>query len=84
MGETAQEDQAMPIVDIRESSVPISRFADPSVPSGGLTTSTVAVITDVTSDGNPVVGYGLRRSAGSHRVTSQYRFPVCWPESRYR
>ena len=29
----------MRIVDIRELSVPISRYADPSVPSGGLTTS---------------------------------------------
>jgi hypothetical protein len=37
----------MRIVDIRELSVPISRYADPSVPSGGLITSVVAVITDV-------------------------------------
>jgi L-alanine-DL-glutamate epimerase-like enolase superfamily enzyme len=47
------------IVDIRELSVPISRYADPSVPSGGLTTSMVAVITDVTRDGKPIVGYGF-------------------------
>jgi hypothetical protein len=38
----------MRIVDIRELSVLISRYADPSVPSGGLTTSMVALITDVT------------------------------------
>lgn len=49
----------MRIVDIRELSVPISRYADPSVPSGGLTTSMVAVITDVARDGKPVVGYGF-------------------------
>jgi L-alanine-DL-glutamate epimerase-like enolase superfamily enzyme len=49
----------MRIVDIRELSVPISRYADPSVPSGGLTTSMVAVITDVTRDGKPIVGYGF-------------------------
>jgi D(-)-tartrate dehydratase len=49
----------MRIVDVRELSVPISRYADPSVPSGGLTTSMVAVITDVTSNGKPIVGYGF-------------------------
>jgi D(-)-tartrate dehydratase len=49
----------MRIVDIRELSVPISRYADPSIPSGGLTTSMVAVITDVTRDGKPIVGYGF-------------------------
>jgi D(-)-tartrate dehydratase len=49
----------MRIVDIRELSVPISRYADPSVPSGGLTTSVVAVITDVSRDGKPIVGYGF-------------------------
>ena len=46
----------MRIVDIRELSVPISRYADPSIPSGGLTTSMVAVITDVIRHGKPVVG----------------------------
>jgi D(-)-tartrate dehydratase len=49
----------MRIVDIRELSVPISRYADPSVPSGGLTTSVVAVITEVSRDGKPIVGYGF-------------------------
>jgi D(-)-tartrate dehydratase len=49
----------MRIVDIRELSVPISRYADPSVPSGGLTTSMVAVITDAITDGKPTVGYGF-------------------------
>ena len=49
----------MRIVDIRELPVAISRYADPSVPSGGLTTSVVAVITDVNRDGKPIVGYGF-------------------------
>jgi L-alanine-DL-glutamate epimerase-like enolase superfamily enzyme len=47
------------IVDVRERSVPISRYADPSIPSGGLTTSAVALITDVVRDGRVVVGYGF-------------------------
>jgi L-alanine-DL-glutamate epimerase-like enolase superfamily enzyme len=47
------------IVDIREQSVPISRFADPALPSGGLTTSAVALVTDVVREGRPVVGYGF-------------------------
>jgi hypothetical protein len=37
----------------------MSRYADPSVPSGGLTTSMVAVLTDVTRDGKPIIGYGF-------------------------
>jgi D(-)-tartrate dehydratase len=49
----------MRIVDIRERTVPISRYADPSLPSGGLDTSMVAVITDATRDGKAVVGYGF-------------------------
>lgn len=49
----------MRIVDIRERSVPISRYADPLLPSGRLTTSTVAVITDVVREGGPIVGYGF-------------------------
>lgn len=49
----------MRILDITERSVPISRYADPSVPSGGLTTSIVAVTTDMRRDGMPVIGYGF-------------------------
>lgn len=49
----------MRILDIRERSVPISRFADPAVPSGGLTTSIVAVVTDARRDGQRVIGYGF-------------------------
>lgn len=49
----------MRIVDIRERSVPISRYVDPAIPPGGLTTSVVAVVTDVVRNGRPVVGYGF-------------------------
>jgi L-alanine-DL-glutamate epimerase-like enolase superfamily enzyme len=47
------------ITEIRERSIPISRYADAGIPSGGLTTSIVAVVTDVVSEGRPVVGYGF-------------------------
>ena len=49
----------MRIVDIRERAVAISRYCDPAIPSGGLTTSIVAITTDVIRDGRPVVGYGF-------------------------
>jgi L-alanine-DL-glutamate epimerase-like enolase superfamily enzyme len=49
----------MRIVDIRERAVPISRYRDPSLPSGGLTTSVIALVTDVARDGRPVIGYGF-------------------------
>ena len=39
--------------------MPISRFSDPALPGGGLTTSAVAVVTDQRRDGAPVVGYGF-------------------------
>lgn len=49
----------MRIVDVRECSVPISRYDDPAVALGELTTSPVAVVTDVVRHGRPVVGYGF-------------------------
>jgi len=49
----------MRIVDIRERPIRISRYRDPHIPSGGLTTSLVAVVTDVARAGRPVVGYGF-------------------------
>jgi L-alanine-DL-glutamate epimerase-like enolase superfamily enzyme len=49
----------MRIVDIRHASVPISRYAEPALASGGLDTSVVAVATDAVRDGRPVVGYGF-------------------------
>jgi hypothetical protein len=49
----------MRIVDIRERPIRISRYRDPHIPSGGFTTSLVAVVTDVVRAGRPVVGYGF-------------------------
>ncbi|WP_233835848.1 enolase C-terminal domain-like protein [Paraburkholderia sp. ZP32-5] len=49
----------MRIVDVRERTIPISRYADSTIPSGGLTTSLVAVVTDVIRSGRPIVGYGF-------------------------
>ncbi len=49
----------MRIAEIRERSVPISRYADATIPSGGLTTSIVAATSDVVREGKPVVGYGF-------------------------
>jgi D(-)-tartrate dehydratase len=49
----------MRFVELRERAVPISRYADPAIPSGGLDTSVVALTTDVVRDGKPVVGYGF-------------------------
>jgi L-alanine-DL-glutamate epimerase-like enolase superfamily enzyme len=49
----------MRIVDIRERTVPLSRYADPGIASGDLTTSVVALVTDVVREGAPVVGYGF-------------------------
>ena len=49
----------MRITDIRERTVAISRYRDPAVPSGGLTTSIVAVATDVIRGGRLVIGYGF-------------------------
>src|SRR5580658_7014716 len=49
----------MKIIDIRARTVPISRFVDRSIPSGGLTTTMVAVVTDVVRSGRPIVGFGF-------------------------
>ena len=47
----------MRIVDVRERTVPLSRYEDPAIPSGGLDTSVVAVRIDAAS--GPKVGYGF-------------------------
>lgn len=47
------------ILDIRERTFPISRYSDGFLPSDGLTTSAVAVVTDVIRDGAPVIGFGF-------------------------
>src|SRR5258708_32663741 len=49
----------MRLVDLRLRTVPISRYADAALPSGGLNTTLVALVTDVVIDGAPVVGYGF-------------------------
>ncbi|MGP8474736.1 enolase C-terminal domain-like protein [Burkholderia sp. PR2] len=55
----------MRIIDIREQAIPVSRHADPTLPSGDLTTSVVAIVTDVVRDGRPITGYGYA-SVGRH------------------
>jgi pimeloyl-ACP methyl ester carboxylesterase len=49
----------MRIVEVRDRLVPISRYADPSVSGSSLTTSIVAVMTDVKREAKPVVGFGF-------------------------
>lgn len=49
----------MRILDIREQSIPISRYQDSRIPSGGLTTSLVAVTTDGERGGQPITGFGF-------------------------
>ena len=49
----------MRIVEIRERTVDISRYNDLAIASGGLTTSIVALTTDVARNGRPVVGFGF-------------------------
>lgn len=49
----------MRIVDVRERSISISRYEDPAIPSGGLDTSVVAIVTDAFVRGERVIGYGF-------------------------
>jgi D(-)-tartrate dehydratase len=49
----------MKIVDVVARTVNISRFNDPTIPSGGLTTTMVAIVTDVVRSGRPIVGFGF-------------------------
>ncbi len=49
----------MRILDIRQRTVPISRYADTTTSPTGLDTSIVAVVTDVERDGKQVVGFGF-------------------------
>jgi len=51
----------MRIVDIRHDVVPISRYADPALPSGVLDTSIAAVVTDVVRDGFASIGRFAQR-----------------------
>src|SRR5258706_2175226 len=49
----------MRFVDIRLRTIPISRYAYAALPSGGLNTTLVALVTDAVMNGAPVVGYGF-------------------------
>jgi D(-)-tartrate dehydratase len=63
----------MRIVDIREKAVPLnSQLANSGFDFSEMTTSVVAVITDVVRDGAPVVGYAFN-SAGRYACGAQMR-----------
>jgi L-alanine-DL-glutamate epimerase-like enolase superfamily enzyme len=47
------------ILEVRERTVPISRYAIGDATGGDLDTTAVAVVTDVLRDGAPVVGFGF-------------------------
>jgi D(-)-tartrate dehydratase len=49
----------MRVLEIREKTVPISRYADPNIASGNLNTSMIAIVMDAVRDGSPVIGYGF-------------------------
>jgi L-alanine-DL-glutamate epimerase-like enolase superfamily enzyme len=49
----------MRIVDIRERTIPISRYSDPQIPSDGLNTTVAVIITDVHRNGAPIAGFGF-------------------------
>ena len=63
----------MRIVDIRETAVPLkSQLANSSFDFSEMTTSVVAVITDVVCDGRPVVGFAFN-STGRYACGAQMR-----------
>src|SRR6187402_3136808 len=63
----------MRIVDIRERAIPLkSNIANSSFDFSEMTTSVVAVITDVVRDGRPVVGYAFN-STGRYACGAQMR-----------
>jgi D(-)-tartrate dehydratase len=63
----------MRITDIRETSVPLnSTLANSSIDFSEMTTSVVAVITDVKRDGKPVVGFAFN-STGRYACGAQMR-----------
>ena len=63
----------MRIVDIRETAIPLkSTLANSSFNFSEMTTSVVAVITDVVRDGKPVVGYAFN-STGRYACGAQMR-----------
>src|SRR5258707_6642631 len=63
----------MRIIDIRESAVPLnSTLANSSIDFSEMTTSVVAVITDVMRDGKPVCGFAFN-STGRYACGAQMR-----------
>src|SRR5215813_9527677 len=63
----------MRIVDIRETAIPIkSQLANSSFDFSEMTTSVVAVITDVKRDGRPVAGFAFN-STGRYACGAQMR-----------
>jgi L-alanine-DL-glutamate epimerase-like enolase superfamily enzyme len=63
----------MRIVDVRETSVPLnSTLANSSIDFSEMTTSVVAVITDVMRDGKPVAGFAFN-STGRYACGAQMR-----------
>src|ERR1700716_4435694 len=63
----------MRIVDIRETAIPLnSQLANSGFDFSEMTTSVVAVITDVVRDGRPVVGFAFN-STGRYACGHQMR-----------
>ena len=63
----------MRIVDIRETAIPLkSKLANSSFDFSEMTTSVVAVITDVMRDGKPVCGFAFN-STGRYACGAQMR-----------
>src|SRR3954451_15530972 len=63
----------MRIVDIRETAIPLkSSLANSSFDFSEMTTSVVAVITDVVRDGKPVAGFAFN-STGRYACGAQMR-----------
>src|SRR3979411_2268175 len=66
----------MPIVDIRETAIPLkSDLKISSIDFSEMTTSVVAVITDVVRDGKPVAGFAFN-STGRYACGAQMRARV--------
>jgi D(-)-tartrate dehydratase len=69
----ARESLPMRIVDIRETAVPLkSKLANASFDFSEMTTSVVAVITDVIRNGKPVCGFAFN-STGRYACGAQMR-----------
>lgn len=47
----------MRIVELREQTVPVSRYADPGIPAENLNTTAVALVTDPGRDAVPIGRY---------------------------